>query len=365
MREVLASSLSRSACNKDNLLLRTSSQRLLSDLISRPGFPPGLLRDSLTPASMRVSYHSGFTLPPALVESMLHLWGPLVEDELLRTGSIDGKELGSLLGVLRPLLHESRVSTPQHSRIIPDSLQPFDLRYSAALCLSQLPSIWGAFVKTLLSQGLQEVELDARLLAYDILNDDDDELRDIGVSIAADMLAAPKLHPTSKREAWVPLAASQHILKSVVRRYRRSSALCSVGIQRLTGSKYSQSEHALHPSSENMLAESGREDSALFVIEKQNLYIDEIREANRWSAVLRKLSARAIATNEGNGASLALFEWVSNGLAAVLKKAQNIDSALGWCSNSENFILVWRILCGAEVLIFWACKQMEISKKAK
>jgi hypothetical protein len=153
------------------------------------------------------------------------------------------------------------------------------------------------------------------------------------------------------------MVASDDILKQVTLMRRDSVELCVIAISRMTGSTCSRSQ--LRPFPGVTLDEIGQDDTTLFVVEKQNLYIDEKREASRWAQVLQELSTRAV----GQDQAKALIDWVINGLEVFLEKAELMEGALGWCSNPDAFVLFWRVLCGAEVLMSWRLRTKKVDVK--
>ncbi|KAF2434532.1 hypothetical protein EJ08DRAFT_470303 [Tothia fuscella] len=281
---------------------------------------------------------------PSLLEGLLQIWGPVLEThnrlESLKTVTT---ELNFMINMLRPLLHESR---------------SFDTRYAAASCLAQTPCIWRQHEKGIIDdEGLKSVQLRARLLTYDILNDDDDEIRALGVTIAA--ASMPVVKKTTSE--LVPLVASRHMLAHVANHDRHSTGLTIIAIERMTGSSFSGEYISLIPSVRDILEASGNDDSTLFVVEKQNLYIDEIRETSLWSQVLESISMRAVLTGAEDRDNVnMLCSWVTDGLECILKKAEHNDGALGWSSRPEIFVLIWRILCGADVLMNWRLRSRKV-----
>jgi len=97
---------------------------------------------------------------------------------------------------------------------------------------------------------------------------------------------------------------------------------------------------------QRQLEEAMRVDDSLFVVEEQNLFVDEVREAKRWSAVLA--SQREVA----GPAAAALRTWTDGGLRALLKvAAERDDGPLGWTSSPGVFAICTRIMLAAVVLV--------------
>lgn len=87
----------------------------------------------------------------------------------------------------------------------------------------------------------------------------------------------------------------------------------------------------------------------LFVEEKQNLFIDDVREVDIWARALSKLSSDAYEETW-----LKIFsQWVSDGLSCFIEttnSATGKDGLLGWTSKPETFTLGVRLISAAAVL---------------
>jgi hypothetical protein len=200
---------------------------------------------------------------------------------------------------------------------------------------------------------LTGIRLKAILLAYDIMNDDDDDIRDIGSSVAKNILA--RVHRQNPRETVVPLVASRQLAFHLSQKYRTSKQLCTEAIRRMTGSIVING--SLAPSAQQRIDNATAENTVLFAIEKQNLYIDEINEAQLWSEVLKRLSLNVIP----NSSRSSLSYWVQSGLLSLLRKAQSEhDGSLGWSSEPDVFILGMQIFCSASVLLKWRIKTRKL-----
>jgi hypothetical protein len=206
-----------------------------------------------------------------------------------------------------------------------------------------------------MDSAFASIRLRAILLTYDILNDDDEELRDVGSSIATNIFTSEQ-HNHFNTD-FVPLVASQKIAGHLVKKYRHSMELCRDAMERMTGSHIYTDGNSIQPSSTNRLDDATEEDTALFVVEKQNLFVDEVREAILWSQVLKKISTRAITKTLATAST----EWVISGLAALTVRMEGeIDGDLGWCSKPDVFILFMQILCAADVLMAWRLRTKKV-----
>ncbi|RJE17169.1 HEAT repeat protein, partial [Aspergillus sclerotialis] len=106
------------------------------------------------------------------------------------------------------------------------------------------------------------------------------------------------------------------------------------------------------------MSEFRKESTVLFVEEKQNLFINEIREVDVWIKSLFHLTETAY-----DGSSIAeLCGWVSEGLSYLYGFADGnveMDGPLGWTTKPETFTLGMRVISLALAL---ASKDFPASK---
>lgn len=183
--------------------------------------------------------------------------------------------------------------------------------------------------------------LNLMLVTYDALNDDDDEIRDIATKVVTRIIAGPRYRDGMKDV--VPLVASQRLSEYLVKTYPDSRDLCEEAIHRVMGSDGSVSPL-------DVLEQAQRNSTTLFVQEKQNLFVDDVREVVIWSRVLKSLSDEAVTRSRAAYFS----KWIWSGLSVFMDaaKAQG-DGPLGWTSKPEVFAIGMRLIYGAEVLLHW------------
>lgn len=192
--------------------------------------------------------------------------------------------------------------------------------------------------------------VEASLVLYDALNDDDDEIRDLAALVTSKLLRGKGAH-AEVRFSLAPLVASQKLSEYLAARHRGSQKLGEGALTRLTGT--------LEPcfldtaQAGSVIGRVRQETTILFAEERQNLFIDEVREAVVWSRVLKRLSDAALPA----GTVHHFTAWVIDGLTALKDAASRTDGgALGWTSNPEVFALGVRLIYGAEVLLHWTRK---------
>lgn len=193
--------------------------------------------------------------------------------------------------------------------------------------------------------------LDVYLVLYDMLNDDDEELRDIAASSASWVLSYSSVSPTSAL-ALGPLNASELLATFVTDHYSDSVYFARRVIRYLTGQESrisgSDNQSSLVPVSV-LMVQHCQESTVLFVEEKQNLFIDEVREVDIWSRVLLQLKRNAYPETLIRQTS----SWVSEGLdhhLVLVNQDSGSDGLLGWTSKPESFALGVRVISIASSL---------------
>lgn len=184
-----------------------------------------------------------------------------------------------------------------------------------------------------------------------MLNDDDEELRDIAASTASWVLSYSSVSPTSAL-ALGPLNASELLATLITDHYSDSVYFARRVIRYLTGQESrisgSENQSSLVPVSA-LMAQHRQESTVLFVEEKQNLFIDEVREVDVWSRVLLQLKRNAYPETLIRQIS----SWVSEALDHLLglvSQESGSDGLLGWTSKPESFVLGVRAISIASSL---------------
>lgn len=182
--------------------------------------------------------------------------------------------------------------------------------------------------------------LDAYLILYDMLNDDDEELRDIAAETAAQVVASE-----SSVIPRLPLSASIELAKFLATNFESSERVFEGSLRRLL--RQTRSKNIFLPVS-TTLASLRRSATALFEEEKQNLYIDDVREAHTWSDIVSQLTPA-----EESKLPQDLATWVTEGLdtlTSVIKEEEG-DGVLGWTSKAEVYVTGIRVIRGATTLL--------------
>ncbi|KAH9867871.1 hypothetical protein IAQ61_007175 [Plenodomus lingam] len=204
---------------------------------------------------------------------------------------------------------------------------PFDTRFAAAQSLAALSHIYTA---TPTSTAMGPLILALSLLLYDLLSDDDDEIRDLTANTTNSFLRSQRIHNLSHRKPLqnTPplLTASRlaHYLSTTFTSSPSSANLLSTALRRLTDTAPYPTPLFTTPFSIT-LAQNRKQDSALFATEKQNLYYDPTLDIPIWTYILKSCTAVP------RGASAHLAAWVLSGLEVLTGTAEREhDGALGW-----------------------------------
>ncbi|TLS28946.1 hypothetical protein PpBr36_00562 [Pyricularia pennisetigena] len=291
----------------------------------------------LLPASQDLSALWGtiqsHQMNPAIFQACLRTSGPMMAAMCLHSGQD---------GAPQTLGHQLRCWATIISEAGHDD-NAFDTRESAALAIKSFTAAVGSWCAT--SQA--ETYLPLLLALYDTLNDDDEEIRDIGAAAAAPVLG----------KLLVPTEAAPQLLEHVVATMPTSNELKNYVAHKLTGNSkmYPTMDEASSKEALSSTASPRDElraaltfDESLFVIEEQNLFIDEVRETQRWVHALEALDVRA----SGDDATIArLKAWAVEGVEAVTSQAARAgDGPLGWTSQPKVFAICCRYMLVAEAI---------------
>ncbi|PHH69821.1 hypothetical protein CDD82_7495 [Ophiocordyceps australis] len=173
------------------------------------------------------------------------------------------------------------------------------------------------------------------LALYDALNDDDDEMRHMACAAVNSVID----------KALVPLAAADALLDWLVQRFGAETAFRDEVVRRMAGA--GAGAGAPWTRARDQMAFALRSDDALFVVEERNLFVDAVREANRWALVFEVLDWPDADSN----ALQRLHDWLVDGVAYFAELvAQRDDGPLGWTSSPQVFSLCLRLMRGASAL---------------
>jgi hypothetical protein len=210
------------------------------------------------------------------------------------------------------------------------------------------------------------VNLPWLLALYDYLNDDDEEIRDAAATAAAPVLGKP----------CVSIEAGARLLTLLSELYGAEESFRLHAAGRLVGHGHGHQGEAAETETEwtpaeTQLARALRFDDALFVVEEQNLYVDEVREATRWRDALFSSSSSSSSSPDDSAVTTSsnhralLTQWTTAGLRTLSRIAAGAaeeqeqreegggggdDGVLGWTSKPEVFAICARIAIAGAAL---------------
>ncbi|TPX10842.1 uncharacterized protein E0L32_008231 [Thyridium curvatum] len=258
---------------------------------------------SLTPADIN----------PTLSHAILRLSGPVMATRCLRAADKTSSAVSTWAAMMSDAGNADNT---------------FDTRFAA---VSAVHSFFAALRDTC----RQPAYLPVLLVLYDALVDDDEEVRDLAAAAAGHVLGATPL----------PIQAPDLLAEWLAAHFGGLEAFQAQAVCRIVGGDPGQASGCWTPA-EAQLAETMKFDDALFVVEEQNLFIDEVRETERWAGVF----AAAAEHGPDSAAVRALRGWTLPGLRVLAKLAESNDGPIGWASKPEVYAICMRIVLGAKVL---------------
>lgn len=209
---------------------------------------------------------------------------------------------------------------------------------AAALSLVRVKHLWTPLS---LSTEISGTVLELCFAIYDLLTDDDEDTRVLAAEAASHVLCA--FGECKEDSDIVPLVASRRMIDFTLRQWHGNNFMIdevskrALGLNALDGQSVGE-----------RLKAATKVDTALFVEEKQNLYIDEAWEVKMWSNAMLRIPAHCFSKSLLKH----LSSWVADGLTALATKNEDSpDGALGWTSKAEVFTLGLQVVYGAEVLL--------------
>ncbi|KAK5627756.1 hypothetical protein RRF57_003471 [Xylaria bambusicola] len=290
------------------------------------------------------------SINPALADAIIRISGPLLAISLIRAGRHVDESFAQRLASWAALVSDAGMAD-----------RTFDTRIAAVAAINSFSSIVEFPEETSETNipGIQPAHLPWIVALYDALTDDDVEVREAAAEAASPLLGSPL----------VPAEAGARLLCWLGEHFRHEPNFLMHVAGRMVGHNFGSASFAATSaptgdsteasgvswvSAKEQLTEAMRFDDALFVIEEHNQYIDEVREATRWTDVF--LTSRSCGAREAFiNASKALGEWTLDSLRTLIEIAQSEsvvggDGPLGWTSKPQVFAICARILLSASAL---------------
>ncbi|KAK7414512.1 hypothetical protein QQX98_006623 [Neonectria punicea] len=180
--------------------------------------------------------------------------------------------------------------------------------------------------------------LPALVALYDLLNDDDDDIRDVGSAAVANILDQPL----------APIEAANRLVIWLAQHFGNSPAFRQVITSRTMGDTKYLGLDKTNSTVEvaDQLKEAMKFDDSLFVIEEHNLFIDEVRESQRWTAAFESLQ-----WSPEDDLLKSLTASVCGGLLPMEALASKEDGPLGYASKPQVFAILSRVIRAAIALM--------------
>ncbi|KAI8966857.1 putative death-receptor fusion protein-domain-containing protein [Daldinia sp. FL1419] len=281
---------------------------------------------------------------PSLSDAIVRMSGPLLAIIFLQFEKTTDSDLEQWLRSWGTVVSDAGMAD-----------RTFDTRIAAVGAMGSFSSS-AASKLTSTEKDADPAHLPWLMALYDALNDDDDEVR-----AAAALVATPLL----SNQHLISVEAGRRLLQWLSERYGEVDEFRAHVACRMTGNLPSLPPSALAQGSSNgnssaaklllegwtpaaaQLTEAMRFDDSLFVIEEQNLYVDEVREAHRWSNIFSSLPRES-----SSEATAVLSQWCLSGLDTLSRivAAEGTDGPLGWTSKPEVFAICARILISGAAL---------------
>lgn len=206
-----------------------------------------------------------------------------------------------------------------------DEDEPYTTRTAALSSLSSLAPILQ------LKVGTDEALIPAYSLVFDLLNDDDDDIRLSAASLAQKILGSEIL--------LLPLTAAEKLALSLPRYFPASTALLQTAVARITGGV---------PAVQSW-TEATKRDTILFQREKQNLWVDAVGVVEIWGVVAELVLARGFGQEEIEG----LRGWLEEAKQLVGER-EKIDGSVevtgGWGREEVVVAFLARVKVAARVV---------------
>jgi hypothetical protein len=355
---------------------------LCVDICIRPGTPDDRIAalEKLSPLIERFWQISNGRRIPAQA-GLQDLWKTLTEDTISPSLYCAFLTLsGMVMGMVTSGAFEL-FNTPLQSQLtawsamLSDALvwdNTFDVRMAAAQGLR-------AYTRSLGGETLSLPQVPGQLqiwiALYDALNDDDDDVREVAALSAAPLLGRRIVAAEAADEMlqFLLQTSSTAEFRSIV--VGRMVGHSSVVSPSETGSHFPEATDPWQPFAAQLKSALAIED-ALFAVEEQNLYVDPVRETERWAEVFvalfeNRASTLAIKDTAGDEAAVgrevnALQDWIMAGLHELLTviEARPDDGPLGWTSKARVFALCARLLVSGRALVRARCPAHEEVRSA-
>ncbi|KAI0808471.1 putative death-receptor fusion protein-domain-containing protein [Xylaria sp. FL0064] len=302
---------------------------------------------------------------PALSNAIIRVSGPLLAIYLVRAGGQVDSGLAQRLSSWAALIHDAGMAD-----------RTFDTRIAAVEAINSL-SIIVQFPNDSSDDNAAKVHyahLPWLLTLHDALTDDDVDVREAAAEATSLILGL----------ALVPFEAGARLLSWLVSHFAHEPYFLMHVAGRMVGHNFGSASLTINRDLEGdstvasgmswvpaktQLTEAMRFDDSLFVIEEHNQYIDEVREAKRWTDAFLSSGPSGEKDSRSN-ASKVLAEWTLASLRTLIEIAQSEavtdgDGPLGWTSKPQVFAICARILLCASALVKFKKEQYQVQNQGR
>ena len=191
--------------------------------------------------------------------------------------------------------------------------------------------------------------LDFLLIVYDLLQDDDEEVRSTASQIVSRLVVFQNLDASSC-QVLCSLAATERLVRFITKIHHNDYQLAKVACKRLLGSDHDTVRFCHRNTVLVIFTRIQRRANELFAEEKQNLYIDEVRNAKIWFRVLQSTGVKRLPLPMRH----AIEDWVEHGLQhlKVVMKTHcdgTATASMGLTFDFETLLLCIRLILLARI----------------
>ena len=193
---------------------------------------------------------------------------------------------------------------------------------------------------------------------YEVLIDDDEEIREIGAGVVS-QLVGKSLCPYAAAgefmiwlgivgcESNISLALSYYAALRLTGQWHEAGSVAEMIANDFFDSGAKNLPEQCFPSVWRLLPAALKDNNDLFVREKPNLYVDEVREAEIWSEFLISLGTKNVLEKN---ILKELAAWVAEGEQVLHKLALGNYESLGKTRKSAVYTIRMRVMYGRKAI---------------
>ena len=195
-------------------------------------------------------------------------------------------------------------------------------------------------------------------ILYDLLNDDDEEIRDVAALVASSILVSSRSRTPFARMMFSPPAARKDLALLMRENFCSERSFIMGALRRLVPPFFEEADGNCACSMlpgirvHDLFSKATSYSHELFAEERQNLYVDEVREIETWSEALRTVDLSVI----GEKLLVRICARTIEGLDLLVHSVSEPcwSGPLGETHRLEVFEFSMRFIKLAELLLHWA-----------